>query len=56
MSDFVADFLWKVSLKILKSGINLKPLTPVAGIILAQNDDGPIKWTNGPYPNQISKF
>ena len=24
-----------------------------SGIILAQNDDGPIKWANGPYPIQI---
>ena len=24
-----------------------------AGIILAQNDDGPLKWANGPYPIQI---
>ena len=23
------------------------------GIILAQNDDGPLKWTNGPYPIQM---
>ena len=25
----------------------------VVGIILAQNDDGPLKWANGPYPIQI---
>ena len=24
-----------------------------AGIILAQNDNGPLKWANGPYPIQI---
>ena len=24
-----------------------------AGFILAQNDDGPLKWANGPYPIQI---
>ena len=24
-----------------------------AGIILAQNDEGPLKWANGPYPIQI---
>ena len=23
------------------------------GIILAQNDDGPLKWANGPYPIRI---
>ena len=23
------------------------------GIILDQNDDGPLKWANGPYPIQI---
>ena len=27
-----------------------------AALILAQNDDGPLKWANGPYPIQISKF
>ena len=27
-----------------------------AGIILAKNDDGPLKWANDPYPMQISKF
>ena len=24
-----------------------------SGFILAQNDDGPLKWANGPYPIQI---
>ena len=24
-----------------------------AGFILAQNDDGPLKWADGPYPIQI---
>ena len=24
-----------------------------AGFILAQNDDGPLKWAKGPYPIQI---
>ena len=24
-----------------------------AGLILAPNDDGPLKWANGPYPIQI---
>ena len=24
-----------------------------SGLILAQNDDGPLKWANGPYPIQI---
>ena len=23
------------------------------GLILAQNDDGPLKWANGPYPIQM---
>ena len=25
----------------------------LSGLILAQNDDGPLKWANGPYPIQI---
>ena len=25
----------------------------IAGLILAQNDDGPLKWASGPYPIQI---
>ena len=28
--------------------VTLKP-----GIVLDQNDDGPLKWANGPYPFQI---
>ena len=28
-------------------------VTTTAGLILAQNDDGPLKWANGPYPIQI---
>ena len=28
-------------------------VTLKAGIILDQNDDGPLKWANGPYPIQI---
>ena len=27
--------------------------SPVSGIILAQNDDGLLKWAIGPYPIQI---
>ena len=27
-------------------------MTP-PGLIRAQNDDGPLKWANGPYPIQI---
>ena len=27
--------------------------TKSAGLILAQNDDGPLKWAYGPYPIQI---
>ena len=26
---------------------------PYIGLMLAQNDDGPLKWANGPYPIQI---
>ena len=26
------------------------------GLILAQIDDGPLKWADGTYPMQISKF
>ena len=25
----------------------------LAGLILAQNDDGPLKWAIGPYPIQL---
>ena len=25
----------------------------LAGLILAQNYDGPLKWANGPYPIQV---
>ena len=35
-------FTYILSMVILKSGI-----------ILDQNDDGPLKWANGPYPIQI---
>ena len=28
-------------------------VTLMSGIILDQNDDGPLKWANGPYPIQI---
>ena len=28
-------------------------VTLKSGIILDQNDDGPLKWANGPYPIQI---
>ena len=28
-------------------------VTHKSGIILDQNDDGPLKWANGPYPIQI---
>ena len=28
-------------------------LCQMAGFILAQNDDGPLKWAGGPYPIQI---
>ena len=27
-------------------------LGPTSGLIRAQNDDGPFKWANGPYPIQ----
>ena len=39
IQHFEADFLWKVSLKILNSGINLKTFTQVCGFgVLVSND------------------
>ena len=35
----------------LSQNPEFRKLSP--GIIPAQNDDGPLKWTNGPYPIQI---
>ena len=32
---------------------NLLPADNFVGLILAQNDDGPLKWAIGPYPVQI---
>ena len=31
----------------------LSMVTLKSGIILDQNDDGPLKWANGPYPIKI---
>ena len=31
----------------------LSMVTLKSGIILDQNEDGPLKWANGPYPIQI---
>ena len=41
IQHFEADFLWKVSLKILNSGINLKTFTNVCWVgVLVSNDRG----------------